>query len=218
MSNLFDNAAKNLKNSKFVIVAYAAFFLMAVMGVVFFTEDAASSYYGIKELEEVFKITPHNFGWITYLAMSLAPQIFILGFAYAVAHDTEKNKWLMLAIVVFFVVDLISDWQNRSAGQLLTFSQDGVKMTLNASTYASLFFTLMYFTIMSEVALSVSLGMLISLYPAFITQYVKVFTETRAATRTAKRKIAQAHKNERKPQRNNQSDFTRPQGQQRRHR
>jgi len=193
MANMFDVAAKKLKGSPIILLFFVVALIMFGLGVVFFVEDTISSFNGVKQLEAVYGIKPVNH-WVTYIAISIAPQIAQLGLMYFFLTNPRKNGWMPIMAFLFLLVDFASDLQDRSNGQFVIFNGGIVELAWNPTIIASAFFTLMYFTIGSELFISVSVGLLLSLFPDAINQYTQTFTRTRAALKKANADIKKAHR------------------------
>lgn len=160
-TNIFTEVAHKIKNNKIVILFFLASVAMLASGINHFIEDTISSLYGIQELEATFGVIPATYQ-ITYWTMSLAPQLAQVVFAYLYMVDGRKNKWALWMTIAALVVDFVADAWYRSNQQLL--ERPGVFIVASV-------LTLVYFTIGSEVFITVGGGLTLELLGPALHQF-----------------------------------------------
>lgn len=192
MSNIFDSFAAKMRGSSFVLWVSVVAVTMIIIGAVHFWEDTLSSYDGILMLQNVFGIQPAHFN-ITYWTMSLAPQVAQIGFVYLAAVNSERRGYLLMAAIFFFVIDLVSDVQYRSGGQFMALDRTGVRhISFDAATAVSIFMTIGWFTVGSELFLTAGVGILLASFNDIISQAVTMITSTRRTARSAQIRLREA--------------------------
>jgi hypothetical protein len=162
-------------------------------------EDTISSYYGYQELVTAFGIVPVSFQ-LTWVTLSLAPQVGTIISGYMYLSDTTRKKWL-IAILFFFSVDFISDLWHRSAdGKLvvefldaLSFSMTGAGTPVEfwpafAALFAASMFTFFAYTVGAEFFVVIGVGIIGESYEKAAEQY----GATLACVIKAKQKIKEA--------------------------
>ena len=154
MSDIFESVANKYKNSPSVIVLFIAALAMLIVGINHFAEDTYSSYLGLKAIETMFDMNVQIFDW-TYWTMSIAPQIASIVFFYMYLTNTDDKQYLAISLFAQ-AVDFFADTWYRSNGIML--SDLKVGLISSALTFA-------YFTIGSEVFLSVGAGLCLKLFP-----------------------------------------------------
>lgn len=183
MTNVFQNYAKKWKNSHFVIIAYLATALLSGVGLAFLFEDAASTIGGIRMLQEAFNMKPVTWQAIIYL-MGITPELVQIVFGYMTLSDPE-NKWKWSSIAfAFFLLDIVSDVQYRSDGQFIDMKTG--EIGTGPAVISALGFGIMYFTIASNLFVSVGLGMLLEIMPNAMKQFQKLRVELREARDNAR--------------------------------
>lgn len=206
MSNLFDRVATRIKDSPAVLYVMFLMVLMLLIGINHFVEDTYSSYYGIKELELRFGMVPASYA-LTYFSLSLTPQVGFVVFMYLYGHE-QKNVYLFGG-VAFMLIDLISDVQYRSNGVLFPFAGEVFNWS---NVLAAFLFTLTAYTIGSEVFISISLGMIVSLAIPSITQAIVLYIEIRKQLDKAGRELKKPteHNNPRQSQDSSRQSLDNP--------
>lgn len=160
MSDLFALASRRIKDSYLAIWVFVASVAMLVIGANHFIEDTLSSRYGLAQLELVFGIIPVSYP-LTYWTESLAPQIGQIVFGYMFLTDSKKNRWAGLLFILFLGIDFFADSWYRSNQQLFASPEQA---------FASIAITLGYFTIGSELFITVGFGMVAELFVPFLIQ------------------------------------------------
>lgn len=178
-----------MRGSPFVIWVVFLTVVMFVIGILFFVEDTISSRNGIAQLEAVFGVKPVNF-YATYWALSIAPQVAQVVLFYLYLTDNRKNRWALGVAAVFFILDFASDLQDRSGGRFLPLTGG---INLDASTAVAAGFTLLFFSVGSELFVSVSVGLFLVLFADSITQYAILVVQIKNAWKQARDKIDRAH-------------------------
>ena len=173
MSNLFDNAAKKLRNSSFVLQVMVISVLMFGCSLVLMYEDWYSSYNGFKQLEAVFGVNPAN-SELAYMVISIVPQIGQIGFFYLYAMDTRR-KWALGVAAMFFFIDLTADVQDRSSGQFIAMTPEGINIVTAPATWVSVFISIGWYTVGSELFFTAGGGLILAAFP----DAVKALTDLR---------------------------------------
>lgn len=199
MSNIFRNATRPLNDSPLILAIFLTALAAFLVGLVHLVEDTISSYYGYQELVAAFGIVPVSFG-LTWLTLSIAPQIGTIVSGYMWMSDTTQTKWLM-ATVFFFAIDFVSDlWHRSNEGMIITNFVDavgysmtgqGTAVDLPSATIALIaasMFTFFAYTIGAEFFIVVGTGIMGESYLSAATQYGKL----RAGVRKAKQEIRRA--------------------------
>lgn len=167
MENVFENAAQKVKNSRIVIWVFIASFAMLLIGANHFWEDTLSSYYGIKMLEESYGLKPTTYD-LTYWTMSFAPQIAQVVLAYIYMSNPRKNRWALLGVIVALFFDFFADTWYRS---------DSAMFNSVGTAVISILLTFIYFTIGSELFITIGLGLTLELAPPFFVQGIDFFDQ-----------------------------------------
>lgn len=166
--NLFEQTASKVKGNKIVILLFAASLAMLLIGVNHFREDTLSSLYGVQMLETLFGLRPAIYP-ITYWTMSIAPQVAQVVFMYLYMTNTKKNVWALFAVIVAFGVDFLADVHYRSDNQLFENPE---------SFMAASILTIAYFTIGSELFVTVGFGIVTELFGPAIRQLIEFISDT----------------------------------------
>lgn len=174
MSNMFDQTRQKWGDSAYVIWVFTVGAVLLLIGIVLFVEDMMSSLQGIQQLEAVYNIDPVNME-ITYYAIALSAQVAQVAFMFLFLIDTRKNRWALGVVAFFFIIDLVSDIQDRSGSWL--FSTNGIH--LDARTGVATMMSLVFFTIGSELFISTGLGLALALYKPFRKQLKILFARDR---------------------------------------
>jgi len=160
MTNVFADVAQHIRQNKVVILFFLASLTMLLIGINHFYEDTLSSLYGIQELETIFGINPASHS-ITYWSMSLAPQVAQVVFIYMFLVNPRKNRWALVIAIAALLMDFVADAWYRSNGQFL--SNPGAFL-------AACSLTLVYFTVGSEMFVTVGLGLTLELLGPAVSQ------------------------------------------------
>ena len=205
MANLFDDTANKIKGSPFVIWVCMLLVVMFVIGIICFVEDTISSRNGIEALEQVFGIKPTNLP-IAYFAVSLIPQVGQAVLSYMYLMDRKKNWWALPLTVFFFSIDFVFDVQDRSNQQFIpltrTIMADGTLspvVSFGGATIVASAFTLTAYTLGSELFLSVSIGMFLSLVKDGIKQAAILYVGIANELASARSQIAQTRQRNPRP-------------------
>lgn len=151
MSNLFKQATANIRNSNMVIFTFLLFVALLWIGLALGYEDYSTSRAGY----ESFPTRKVN-SWVIPI-VALLPQVGQVAFAFVFAQDTKKF-WAILISALLFMFDFTSD---------VWFKTNGA--TVNTAGWGfAIMETLVLYTIGSEIAITVSLGVLTELLPDFL--------------------------------------------------
>lgn len=154
MTDIFQAVSNKYRNSPSIMVVFVAALFMTFVGINHFAEDTYSSYLGLVNLETAFDLNVQIFNW-TYWTMSIAPQIASIIFFYIYLSDTDNAGWALWVSLVAQGIDFFADVWYRSDGLLL---QDGQVALI------SVLLTFGYFTLGSEVFITIGSGLLLKLY------------------------------------------------------
>jgi hypothetical protein len=172
MSNVFEQVRKKWMNSPFILYVFIISILTMLAGLFLFAEDARSSRDGFEMMEAYFGVVFGNWP-ITYWVISVVPQLAQVLFIFMFMMDYKKNWWALVAAAAFFLIDFITDVQDRSGGQLFPAdSPEPVQLNLAIAVAAS--FTILFITVGSELFLSASIGVALAIYPDAKIQYRKL--------------------------------------------
>lgn len=152
MSDIFESVAVKYKNSPSAPVLFVVSFVMFVVGCVHFTEDVFSSYKGLISLEQHFQMQIQIFD-ITYWTMSISAQVASVVYFYIYLADTTK-KWASWVAFFCQLIDFLADLWYRS---------NGAAFTKPDVTIASAAITLAFFTLGSEVFMTMGAGLCLKL-------------------------------------------------------
>lgn len=145
MANKVKEAVSKWTNSPVIIWISTVAFAMLVVSSGLFVEDYATSLQG-------YKLYPTNkyFSWIVYLAAAV-PQLGQVGFAYA--YLTDENKWGLPIALIFHLMDVGTDVLYKTTG------------SDSPSLLAAFVESETFFTLGSEIMLSVSFALLLATLP-----------------------------------------------------
>lgn len=127
--------------------------VLLAIGINNFVEDTYSSYIGVQEIEKTFNVKAVSWDF-TYLGMSLAFQIITVLAGIAYMSDRKKYWYAGWLAIAAQGVDFIADVWYRANG---TWNGWG-------SVTVSLALTFIFFTIGSELAVTVGLGLVARLF------------------------------------------------------
>ena len=169
MPNSFDKVRSKYQDSPMAVVLFIAAATMFILGLWHFAEDTYSSFLGLQEVQRTMNLNVQIFDG-TYWTMSLAPQIASIVFFYLYLSTGEK-KYLWGSIVAQGV-DFMADTWYRSNGQLL----DNMRVAV-----VSAIFTFAYFTLGSEVFITIGAGLVLRLFAPFIREGKKAIRDVQSA-------------------------------------
>ena len=193
MSNIFEQAAKQMRGSSFVIQVMFVAALMFGMRLVLVSQDILSSRLGFEQLEEVFDIVPASNGYV-YWVISAVPTVGQMGFAYLYMYNTDR-KWALVVAVWFMLIDLVADVQHRSGNNFMLLAQDGVNVNWDTTaTWISIGISLGWYTIGSELFFTAGGGLLLAAFPDAVEAWVKLEIRIRVSVARARAKLKKARK------------------------
>lgn len=158
VSSVFDRI-KAWASGPFLIWVFLISLVTAVIGAIHFVEDTYSSYEGLQFLSETYNLRLVKWPFVWW-SMSLAPQVGQVAFGYAWASDRKRNGWALYVFATLFVVDFIADLYFRRYGII------GGDM----GTLVGALITFGYFTVGSEIFLTMGLGLSLSTFPNAVAQ------------------------------------------------
>lgn len=164
-NSLFDSVVNYVRGSPLAAWLFLLSIVMLAVGINGFIEDTNSSYAGVQQLEKAFNITAAS--WKpTYLLMSLFFQVLsVVGFFFYLSDRQKYWVWLWVSFGSQ-VIDFFADVWYRSNGQV--FQSIGVLVV-------SAILTFVFFTVGSEVALTLGLGLTSKLFVEGMTQLAIIF-------------------------------------------
>lgn len=158
MTDIFQVISNKVRQSKFSILIFIFAAIMFFIGLNHFYEDYLAGLHGIHTLEDMYdlRFVVKDF---TYTTMALSPQIAQIVFGFAFLLDVKKNKHYLAIAGVFFLMDFVPDVWYRSNGDPL---ESFIKFIVVS------FMTFSFFTIGSELFITVGGGMLLEMFkPTF---------------------------------------------------
>ena len=174
MSDIFEATAKKYRSSPAAVMLFIAAATMFIIGANHFVEDTVSSKIGLETLQAAYNLKVQIFQW-SYWTMSLAPQVASIVFFYMYLSDTSRKNFLALSFVSQ-AVDFFADSWYRSNGNL--FNDEMVFAVSSVLTFA-------YFSIGSEVFVTVSVGLMLKLAAPAIQTWKVAFTNIAKAKNMA---------------------------------
>lgn len=172
MSDIFEKTTAKYRGSASSIVLFVLAGIMLTIGLNHFVEDTYSSYYGLKALESFYGLKVQIFDW-SYATMSLAPQIASMVFFYMYLSDTTRKEFL-IGSAASQAMDFFSDSWYRSGGQLFS----GIELFGVSSLL-----TFVYFSIGSEVFLTIGGGLVIKLFAPAVASFRQAIKNVEAVKR-----------------------------------
>jgi len=173
MSDLYQNAVDKYKNSPSIVILFVLAVVMFLIGANHFIEDTYSSKYGLENLERAYNLNVQIFDW-SYWTMSLAPQISSIVFAYLYLSNTNR-KWTGWIAGLSQAMDFFADSWYRSNGQLMDgWGVAGISTLL----------TFVYFSVGSELFVSVGAGLIIKMFAPFLSTWRGVSADVERSKKT----------------------------------
>lgn len=159
MSNIFQKIGKKMDGVAFVVFIIAA--LAIIIGLIGTVEDTTSSKIGLEKLMMHYDLELISYEFVA-LAIALAPQVGQVLFGYVYLADMN-NRWALWAAFGFFSIDFISDLYHRTAGEIAA----------DERTLVAALFTLLYFTIGSEMFVTFGFGVFMEVSEDAAAQFNK---------------------------------------------
>jgi hypothetical protein len=155
--NMYDGFADKFRNSPVIIFYFIISCVMLFIGCWLFVEDTVSSKLGLEQVQLAYNMNVQIFGW-TYWIMSLAPQVASIIFA-SIFFATGEKKYGVAALICQGA-DFLADQWYRSNGNMLN---DPMVFLISG------LLTFFYFSIGSELFITVGFGLTLKLFkPAVI--------------------------------------------------
>jgi len=183
--NIFDEIKNWLSNSPVVILIFLACAAMLFIGTVHGIEDIMSTYYGIQTLQGQYNIRPVIFG-ITYGTTACSFSVGQIVLLYLYMADTKKNKRFMLGYFALFALDTAVDVYYRSNGFAFPNYSAGA---IAGNIIFSFLITLVFYTIFSEVFLTMGFALTFQLIAPAIVQWERVIADVGRARKNARAQI-----------------------------
>ena len=204
MSNIFRRVTTGLSDSPLIIAVFLSALVALMIGCVHLAEDTISSYFGYQQLVESYGVVPVTFG-ITWLTLSIAPQIGTILSGYIYMQDTTQKKFLVIAMSLF-LLDFASDWWHRSNDGLIIKELGNAIMFAAGSPYAtaaplepsimaaivSALFTFLAFTVGAEFFIVIGVGIIGESYVPFFSQLGKTIAGAKIGWRKARAEMQAA--------------------------
>lgn len=198
MADMYSNVASKYRNSPAVVFLFIASLAMLGIGIWLFSEDTYSSKLGLEQLT-TFGINVQIFEF-TYWVMSVAPQIASIVFFYIYLSDTSK-KWALAASIVCQGADFFADAWYRSDQKLFSDPK---------ATAISIIITGAYFSIGSEVFISVGFGLVLNLFAPALQIIRSTYNDVRMAYNRQYRPSNNNNNRDYRPSNNDRSPFIPP--------
>lgn len=169
MADMYSNVANKYRNSPAVVFLFFASLAMLGIGIWLFSEDTYSSKLGLEQLTTL-GINVQIFT-NTYWVMSVAPQIASIIFFYIYLSDTSR-KWALYLSLICQAADFFADAWYRSDQKLFSDPK---------ATAISIIITGAYFSIGSEVFISVGFGLVLNLFAPALQIIRSTYNDIRMA-------------------------------------
>lgn len=181
--NIWDTLAREVRGGPMAFTLCVIGLIAFIVGAVLSWEDFVSSYYGIVLLEEAFGIQAVSSSWVLYV-MAITPWVGQIVFIGLWLLDTSR-KWALVAGVVWFILDFVSDLQFRSAGTLIPLN--GQPPDWGPAVWVGAAVTFLYFTVGAELFITASSAIILTLFPDAIKELARLRQSFSAAFRDADR-------------------------------
>ena len=166
MSNIFEQASEKIKNSSIVLWVFLASVAMLLIGINHFWEDTYSTYMGMHQIAKTFDVIVASYE-TTYWTMAISFQVGTVVFTYLFLVNTQ-TRWPLGAGLFCFGVDFFFDAWYRSNEMLFSSPSHFI---------AAVLLTFTFFTVGSELFVTVGLGMVLTLFAPAISQFRKLVSE-----------------------------------------
>ncbi len=188
--NIWDTLSSKVRGGPMSFSMFGIAVVAFAIGFSLSLEDWMSSYEGLIYLEQAFGVRTVSWEWMR-LVMAITPWVGQIVFLGLWSLDTSR-KWALVAAIMWFVLDFISDVQFRSDAML--FPLDGSGMKLNRTVLVSALLTFIYFTIGAELFITASSAMVVTLFPDAIKEFAKLRASITVAFRDAEKILRDAGK------------------------
>lgn len=197
-NNIFQGVLQSVKGSPFSAWMLTMSILLLVIGINNFAEDTYSSFAGVQMIENILNMRPASWEF-TYWAMSLFFQVSAIVFFFIYFSNRKENWiWLWFGFAAQFF-DFVADIWYRSNEQLFTSPQTFI---------VSFFLTFIFFTLGSEVAITIGFGLSTALFKDGVMEMVKIAKSIVEGISNGLREISGG--NERSNDRRNGNEYQRP--------
>ena len=181
--NLWDTVSSEVQGSSMALWLFVVGFVAGVVGIVLSMEDFVSSYHGIRSLELAFGVTAVSHVWVYYV-MAIAPWVGQVAFIGLWTLDTSRF-WALMAGIVWFALDFVSDVQYRSGGSFVPL--DGQPADVGPGMWVSMAMTFLYFTIGAELFVMASSALVVTLFPSAVRELAQMRARTTMALEDARK-------------------------------
>lgn len=183
--NIFNKIKTWLSDSPIVILIFLSSLAMLGIGLQHFREDIYSTLAGIKVIESVYHIKPVTWA-LTYYTMAISFTIGQIILLYVYLVDTSHNFKAILMYSFLFLCDTVTDVYYRSNGFRFT---DLGGTLIAGSIFYSVMITLVFYTLFSEVFLTMGFTLSVQLLAPAIIQLKKVKRDLSIAFHSFKKQI-----------------------------
>lgn len=159
MANIFQKISRKMDGIAFIVFVIAG--AAIAIGLIGTVEDTTSSKLGLEKLMLHYDLELITYEFVA-LAIALAPQVGQVLFGYVYLADSN-NKWSLWVALGFFSIDFVSDLYHRTSGM----------MGFDERTLVAGLFTLLYFTIGSEMFVTFGFGVLMEVSEDAAAQFNK---------------------------------------------
>lgn len=137
-------------------------------------QDLMSSKIGLEMFKQAFGVSLTMYPWMIYV-MSITPQIAQMVFVAIWGLDTSKWWWLVAAIL-WFLLDFLSDVQYQSGGTLFPNMRD---VNVGAPAIAGSAVSIIWFTVGAELFIVVGSALTFTLLVPAIHEFKRIWREMR---------------------------------------
>lgn len=159
MTDMFKGLAERIVSGPGVLMAFGVFLVLFIIGVGTGIEDYTTNLVGYLAIP-----TRKYNEWAPYL-VALAPQVLQIAMLFYYAHDTAR-RWALLTAYGAWLIDVAFDVVAKAGGK-------GAEIWLVA-----FFESAIVYSIFSEIAFTIGLGMMLELFPHFLRELENLFRHT----------------------------------------
>lgn len=162
--NFYDSLHDYVKGKTMAAWVFWLSVVILLIGINNFAEDTYSSYIGVQQIEKAFSVRPASWE-LTYWAMSLAFQVITMVAMFGYLSNKKDYWWALWLAIGSQVVDFSADIWYRANGIF----------TNPASVAVSFVLTFIFFTVGSEFAITLGLGLVARLMVEGMAQTAILF-------------------------------------------